>query len=293
MTSPRIAFIGTGIMGAPMARNLLRAGYPVTVHNRTASKAEALRPDGATVADSPASAAAEAEITITCLSDSPAVEQVYLGSDGICRTIRTGTLAIDMSTVSPATARKLAAALEEREAAFLDAPVSGGESGAIAGTLAIMVGGATEALERARPILNTLGKTIVYCGPNGAGQTTKLCNQIICGLNLLAIGEAIAFARKAGIDLDAMLQAVSAGAARSWMVENLGPKMRDGDLEPGFMIDLQQKDLRLALETAAEHNCPLPGTALVQQLFRANQAAGQGRKGTQAIVAVLAKLAGL
>ncbi len=292
MARPKIAYVGTGIMGAPMARNLLRAGYQLIVHNRTAAKAEALRADGAKVADSPAAAAADASVIITCVNDSPDVEQAYLGAAGICETIRQGGLAIDMSTVSPVVAQRVASVLEQRGAQFLDAPVSGGEAGAIAGALSIMVGGPADALERARPILSVLGEAIVHCGPHGAGQTTKLCNQIICGLNLLAIAEAITFARKAGIDLDKMLEAVSAGAAGSWMVENLGPRMRDGDLTPGFMIDLQQKDLQLALAAAREHLTPLPGTALVHQLFASNQAAGEGHQGTQALVNTLARLSG-
>ncbi|MBN1344128.1 MAG: NAD(P)-dependent oxidoreductase [Phycisphaerae bacterium] len=293
MTDQRIAFIGTGIMGAPMARNLLRAGYAVIVHNRTPSKAEALRADGASVADSPAQAAEQADVVISCLPDSPDVEAVWLAAEGVVAAMRKNTLGIDMSTIAPSTARKVADAVLRAGGAFLDAPISGGDVGAVNATLSIMAGGPDEAFKRAEPIFRAMGKTIVHCGPNGMGQQTKLCNQVICVLNILAAAEAITMARKAGLDLARMLEATTAGAARSWMLENLGPKMAAGNDDPGFLIDLQQKDLRLVQETARELNLPLPGTALVSQLFAANQAAGEGRLGTQAIVKTLERLAGL
>ncbi len=293
MSNERIAFIGTGIMGGPMARNLLRAGFAVIAHNRTRSKAEALQADGATVADSPAQAAEQADIVITCLPDSPDVEAVWLGPDGVTEALRSGMLGIDMSTVAPVTARKVAHTVEQRGGSFLDAPISGGDVGAKNGTLSIMAGGPADAFKRAGPVFDAMGKTIVHCGPNGMGQQTKLCNQVICVLNILATSEAIALARKAGLDLDRMLQAVTAGAASSWILQNLGPKMAAGDHAPGFMIDLQQKDLRLVHECARELNVPLPGTALVHQLFAANQAAGEGREGTQAIIKTIERLAGL
>jgi len=198
-----------------------------------------------------------------------------------------------MSTIAPATARKVAGRVEGANAAFLDAPVSGGDVGARNGTLSIMAGGPAPAFDRAEAVLRAMGKTIVHCGPNGMGQQTKLCNQVICVLNILAAAEAVALARKAGLDLDRMLQAVSAGAANSWMLQNLGPKMAGGDYAPGFMIDLQQKDLRLVHESARELSVPLPGMALVHQLFAANQAVGEGKEGTQAIVKTIERLAGL
>ncbi len=293
MTDKRIAFIGTGIMGAPMVRNLLRAGFALVVHNRTRSKAEALQTDGATVADSPAQAAAQADVVVSCVPDSPDVEAVWLGPGGVLESARPGMLGVDMSTIAPATARAVAQAVEQGGGTFLDAPISGGDVGAKNGTLSIMVGGPEDAFRRARPVLEAMGKTIVHCGPNGMGQQTKLCNQVICVLNILAAAEAISLARKAGLDLDRMLQAVTAGAANSWMLQNLGPKMAAGDYAPGFFIDLQQKDLRLVQESARDVNVPLPGTALVQQLFAANQAAGEGREGTQALVKTLERLAGL
>lgn len=293
MAQMKVGFIGTGIMGAPMARNLLKAGFTVTAYNRTKSKAEKLVADGATVADSIAAAAEGADVVITIVSDSPDVEEVYLGAGGVCGAIGKGRLAIDMSTISPMVAQRVAAVVEDKGAMFLDAPVSGGEGGAINGALSIMVGGPDNAVERARPLFEAMGKTIVHCGPNGAGQVTKLCNQTVCVLNILAAAEAITLAEKAGLDVDRMLEAVSAGAANSWMIQNLAPLMAKKDYRPGFMIDLQQKDLRLVTEAAREHKVSLPGASLVHQLFAANQAAGEGQEGTQSLVKTLRRLAGI
>jgi 3-hydroxyisobutyrate dehydrogenase len=288
-----IGFIGTGIMGAPMVRNLLKAGFQVRAYNRTRSKAEALVVDGAMVADSPAAAAQSAIAVITCVSDSPDVEEVFLGEQGVCSTIGRDVVAVDMSTIAPAVARKVAQAVEQKGALFVDAPVSGGQWGAIQGTLSIMAGGSAEAFTKARPYFEAMGKTIVHCGPTGAGQITKLCNQILCAVNLLGLSEAIAFARKSNLNLEAMLQAVSAGAAGSWAVSNLGPRIVKGDFAPGFMIDLQQKDLRITLETAREVLASLPATSLAHQLFAANQAKGEGREGTQALAKTLLRLSDL
>jgi 3-hydroxyisobutyrate dehydrogenase len=289
----RIGFIGIGIMGFPMARNLLWAGFSVRAFNRTRSKAEALREHGAEVVDSPAAAADGAEAVIACVGDSPDVRHVFLGASGVCETLEPGTLAIDMSTISPAVTREVAAAVEARGGVYLDAPVSGGRIGAETGTLAIMCGGSEEAFRRARPLLEAMGKTIVHCGPVGFGQLTKLCNQILCGLNLLGVCEALVLAEKVGLDLSRLLQATTAGAAGSWALAHLGEKMRNRDFAPAFMIDLQQKDLRLVLEQAAAGNLALPGTSLVSQLFAANQAAGEGREGTQALLKVLERLSNL
>jgi len=293
MGKPGIGWIGTGIMGSPMVANLLRAGYEVSVFNRTRSKADAVLEAGARWADSPAAAAEESDVVITTVGDSPDVENVYLGDRGLCSGLHRGSTAIDMSTVSPQTARKVAEAVAQRGGFFLDAPVSGGKTGAEAGTLAIMVGGEAADLERVRPVLEVLGKTIVHCGPVGNGQLTKLCNQILCGLNLLAVSEAFVFAQRAGLDVHTMIQVTSAGAAGSWALANLGTRMVAGDFLPMFMIDLQNKDLRIALEIAREQHVPLPGTSLVHQLLAANQAAGEGRLGTQAMVKTLQRLSGM
>ena len=286
----RVGWIGTGIMGVPMAEHLMRAGFSLTVHTRTRSKAESLIADGADWADSPQACAAKADALITMVTDSPDVEAVYLGESGAARALRPGSLAVDMSTVAPATARRVGSALAERSVDFLDAPVSGGSWGAEQASLSIMVGGSEAALKRARPLLGAMGKTITHCGPIGAGQATKLCNQILCAGHLLAACEALVFARKNGVDSERMLSAVSGGAAGSWVIRNLAPRMVAGDFAPGFMIDLQQKDLRLVLEAARETPTCLPGTALVSQLLASNQARGVGTEGTQALIRVLEDL---
>ncbi len=293
MSLRTIGFIGTGIMGYPMARNLIRAGFAVRAFNRTRAKAERLLADGATVADSAAQAADGADAVVSIVPDSPDVEAVYLGEQGVACAKRLPPLAIDMSTASPAVERRIAEALAARGCHYLDAPVSGGDRGAIAGTLSIMVGGEAEAFARAEPIFRAMGKTIVHCGPSGSGQVTKLCNQILVSLSLLGVAEALTIAKKAGLDVDRMLQAVSNGAAGSWQLENLAPKMRDRDFAPGFMIDLLQKDLRLVFELAREVAASLPGTAIANQLFAANQAAGEGREGTQALVKTIERLSAI
>jgi 3-hydroxyisobutyrate dehydrogenase len=290
---PKVGLIGTGIMGEPMAANVMAAGFPLTVHSRTKSRADRLVSNGAVWADSPAQLAKRSDVVITIVPDTPDVEAVYYGGDGVMAGIRPDSMAIDMSTIAPDTAQEMERALSAKGCAFLDAPVSGGKTGAESGTLSIMIGGDAEAIDRARPVLESMGKRIVHCGPSGHGQYTKLCNQIIVVLNLLAVSEAIAFAKKAGVDTERMLEAVSAGAAGSWAVDNLGPRMLARDFEPMFMIDLQQKDLRLALAAAQATQTSLPGTSLVHQLLAANQAAGEGRNGTQALVKTLERLSAI
>ena len=292
MPGTRVGFIGLGIMGGPMAANLLKAGFEVTVWNRTASRAEPLKELGATVVATPADVARASEIIVSCVTNSPDVEAVALGPGGIIEGAESGSVYIDCSTISPAVARKVAAALAERGVSMLDAPISGGDVGAKAGTLAIMVGGEPDVFERARPVLEAMGKTIVLVGPSGAGQVVKLCNQVAGGLNLLAMSEAITLARRSGVDPAKMLEVVSSGAAGSWMLSNLAPRAVNGDFAPGFMVDLQQKDLGLVMDSAAESNTSLPGTALVQQLFRTLQSRDRGRDGTQALVDALRELNG-
>ena len=292
MTIRRVGFIGLGIMGGPMAANLLAAGYELTAWNRTAAKAEPLAAAGARVAGSPAEVAAASEVTFTCVTASADVEAVVLGPGGVIEGATPGSIVVDCSTIAPATARKVHARLAERGVAMLDAPVSGGDVGAKAGTLAVMVGGDAETFERALPVLRAIGKTIVHVGPPGAGQVVKLCNQVAGGLNLLAMAEAISLCRRSGVAPAKMLEVVSAGAAGSWMLQHLGPRAVAGDFAPGFMVDLMQKDLGLVLEAAHETHTPLPGSALVRQLFEMLQARGRGREGTQAIVEALALLAG-
>ena len=287
-----IGFIGLGIMGKPMARNLLKAGYPLTVWNRSQPAIDELARDGASGGSSPQDVARQSDVIITMVTDSPDVEKVALGPGGIIEGARPGLVHIDMSTISPAVTRRIAARLAEKGIEMLDAPVSGGDTGAHAGTLSIMVGGKEEVFERCRPIFEVLGRTIVHCGPNGAGQTVKLCNQIVVALNNLAMCEALLFATKAGVDTRRMLEAVGAGAASSWALLNLAPRILARDFQPGFKVAHQQKDLRLALETAEQQAIPLPGTSLVHQLFAAVEAEGLGAEGTQALVKALEKLAG-
>jgi 3-hydroxyisobutyrate dehydrogenase len=287
----RIGFIGLGIMGKPMARNLLKAGYPLTVWNRSQPAIEELVGDGASPGSSPENVAHQSDVIITIVTDSPDVEKVALGPKGIIEGGRPGLVHVDMSTISPAVTRRIASRLAEKGVEMLDAPVSGGDTGAQAGTLSIMVGGKEETFQRCRPIFEVLGRTIVHCGPNGAGQTVKLCNQIVVALNNLAMCEALVFATKAGVDTRRMLEALGAGAASSWALLNLAPRVLARDFRPGFKVAHQQKDLRLALETAEQQAVPLPGTSLVHQLFAAIEAEGLGAEGTQALVKALEKLA--
>ncbi|NLF63386.1 MAG: NAD(P)-dependent oxidoreductase [Chloroflexi bacterium] len=288
----QIGFIGLGIMGQGMARNLLRAGFDLVVWNRTRSKMDALVSEGASAAGSPAELARACDIVITCVSDTPDVEAVVLGENGAIHGLREGSLLIDMSTISPKVTREIAARLAERGVYMLDAPVSGGSEGAARGTLSIMVGGEADQVSRAMPVLEAMGKTITHVGGHGAGQTVKLVNQILVVVNMLAVGEGLLFAQAGGLDLQKTLDAVTQGAAGSWMLSNRGPQVIARDWRPGFTIDLQQKDLRLVLEAADENGVPLLGTALVFQLYRTLQQAGLGSEGNHALVKALERLAG-
>lgn len=290
MSVKRVGFVGLGIMGAPMAANLLKAGFEVTVWNRSPSRTKPLLEAGARGEESPAKVAAASEVTLSCVTNSGDVEEVALGPEGVIHGAKPGSVYIDCSTISPDTARKVARELAERQVSMLDAPVSGGDVGAIAGTLAIMAGGEAAVFERCLPVFQAMGKTIVHVGPAGAGQVVKLCNQVAGGLNLLAAAEAVNLARRSGVDPAKMLEVVSAGAAGSWMLSNLAPRAVKGDYAPGFMVDLMQKDLRLVLDAANETHTPLPGTALVSQLFQSIQAEGRGTDGTQSLVDAIAKL---
>ncbi|MFN4243056.1 MAG: NAD(P)-dependent oxidoreductase [Tepidisphaerales bacterium] len=283
----RIAFIGTGVMGAPMAGHLLAAGHALTVHNRTPEKAYGLVARGAKLSSSPAEAARDADVVFINVRDTPDVLEVCLGEHGVLRTVRRGTVVVDHSTISPAAAREVAERLAGAGADFLDAPVTGGDVGARAGTLSIMVGGTESAFERVLPLLRLMGRTITHTGPVGTGQLTKLVNQILVSVTNLATCEALAFAAKNGLNLEKTLEAVSGGAGGSWQLSNLGPKMLAGDFRPGFTIDLQQKDLRLVLEAAERAQVSLLATSLVHQLFSAAQAAGFGHEGTQALFKVV------
>lgn len=289
----RVGFIGLGIMGRGMAANILRAGFPLTVWNRTAERTASLATAGAHVAASPADLAATSDIIITCVSDTPDVQQLILGEQGVAHGARAGSLVIDMSTISPAATLEIAAALESQGVDMLDAPVSGGSEGAAKGTLSIMVGGKAEALERAMPVLQAMGQRITHVGPHGAGQTVKLVNQIIVVGNCLAMCEGLLLAQAGGVDLQKALEAVSGGAAGSWMLSNRGPQILARDWRPGFTVALQQKDLRLVLEAADTLGIPLPGTALIFQLYRTLEAKGLGGDGNHALMKALEALAGI
>jgi 3-hydroxyisobutyrate dehydrogenase len=288
--SKRVAFIGMGIMGLPMAGHLLAAGHAVTVHTRTRGKAEAILAKGATWAESPREAAAGAEVVFVCVTDTPDVRAVLTGAGGVIEAARPGLIVVDHSTISPTATREMAAELARRQTVLLDAPVSGGDVGARNGTLSIMVGGPAEEFATVEPLLRHMGKTITHCGPSGAGQLTKLVNQILVSVTNLAVSEALVFARNNGLDAEKTVAALAGGAAGSWQLQNLGPRMLKGDFAPGFTIDLQQKDLRLVIEAAAQAKTPLPALALVHQLFTSAQAAGRGGDGTQALFTVIEKL---
>jgi 3-hydroxyisobutyrate dehydrogenase len=278
-------------MGKAMAHNLVAQGHQLAVWNRTIEKARHI--EGATVADSPSDLAARSDLVMICVSDTPDVEEVVQGPRGVLSGLQPRSLVIDHSTISPSVTRTLAMAVQDQGGHWLDAPVSGGPEGASRGTLTIMVGGDLEQLDRARPYLEAYSSTITHVGPLGAGQLVKLVNQILVVGNQLASSEALLFAQAAGLDLESTLNAVKGGAAGSWMLSNRGPQMINDDWRPGFTIDLQQKDLRLILAAADELGVPLPGTALIFQLYRALQRVGLGEEGNHALIKALQMMAGI
>jgi 3-hydroxyisobutyrate dehydrogenase len=292
-TRPRVGFVGLGIMGQPMARNALKAGFPVTVTNRTLAKAEPLKSEGATVVKTPRDVAQRSEIVVTMVTNAPEVERVTFGADGIAEGAHDGLLVIDMSSISPVAARAFAERAAEKGFRTLDAPVSGGEIGAIEARLSIMVGGDESDVERARPLFEALGKTIVHIGGHGAGQACKLANQIAVALNNLGVAEALVFAAAMGIDLERTRQVIAGGAGSSWAMQNYGPKMLAGDFKPGFMVDHQQKDLRNVLDAAFSAHLSLPATSLAHALYNALQRDGGGREGNLAIIKVIEQLSGV
>lgn len=289
----RVGFIGLGIMGRGMARNIAKAGFELRVWNRTTSRAEEFVQAGAIVSATPAELAATSDIIVTCVSDTPDVEAVILGDNGVLHGANAGALVIDMSTISPHATRAIAAQLNARGVLMLDAPVSGGSEGAERGTLSIMVGGDAAQVERALPVFQAMGKTITHVGGQGDGQMVKLVNQILVVGNALAMSEALLFAQAGGLDLQKTLQAVSGGAAGSWMLSNRGPQILNRDWRPGFTIDLQQKDVRLALQAADQLGVPTLATSLVFNLYRALQQAGLGAEGNHALIKALERLAGI
>jgi 3-hydroxyisobutyrate dehydrogenase len=278
-----------------MARNLLKAGFEVRVWNRTASRMEEIAAEGAGTAGDPADLAARSDVIITCVSDTPDVEAVILGENprGVIHGARAGSLVIDMSTISPHATREIAARLQARGVHMLDAPVSGGSEGAAKGTLSIMVGGEAGQVARALPVLQAMGQTLTHVGGHGAGQMVKLVNQILVVGHALAMSEALLFAQAGGLDLRKTLEAVSGGAAGSWMLSHRGPQILNRDWRPGFTIDLQQKDVRLVLDAADQLGVPVLATSLVFNLYRTLQADGLGAEGNHALIKALEKLAGI
>lgn len=280
-------------MGKPMARNLMRAGFPLVVHSRSRGSVDELAGEGATAAGSPREVASQTDIVITMVPNSPDVESVALGPNGVKEAARKGQLFIDMSTINPLVAQSIGKRLEPAGIAMLDAPVSGGEIGAINGTLSIMAGGGQSDFERALPVFQAMGKTITHLGPLGSGGFTKLANQIVIGLNLAAIGEALVFGTKMGVDPEKLVRALSGGMASGRCLDQKAPQMIAGNFTPGFKIDLHYKDLNLVHDVAQAAGVPVPGAAMVEQLLAALRARGMGNSDHSALVRIFEDLAGI
>jgi 2-hydroxy-3-oxopropionate reductase len=289
----RIGFIGLGIMGKPMAGNLLAAGYPLTVHNRSRRPVEELAAKGATPAGSAREVAATSDVVITMLPDSPDVEAVVLGPDGVAAGIREGALYIDMSTIAPAVSRRIAMVLSERGVDAVDAPVSGGEPAARDGNLSIMAGGSEAAIERARAIFEVVGKATTHIGPPGAGQVAKAANQVVVALTIQAVAEALVLARKAGVDPARVRDALLGGFAQSRILDLHGKRMLDGAYDPGFKLRLHRKDLAIALQIGREERAPLFATAQVAELMDALLAQGAGDRDHSVLATLYEQLSGL
>jgi 3-hydroxyisobutyrate dehydrogenase len=284
MSPPPVGFIGTGVMGASMARHLLNAGHPLQVFNRTPDKARALLDAGAKWCERPELVAANAAVVITIVGMPEDVEGIYLGPSGLVERAPRGALLIDMTTSDPELARRIAEKGQARGVAVLDAPVSGGDVGARNATLSIMVGGDTAAYERALPLFQRLGKTIVHQGPPGAGQYTKLCNQVAIAATMLSVSESMALAESAGLNPERVLESITSGAANSWSLANLMPRALKGDYAPGFAVRHFTKDLRIALACADRLGLKLHGLELAKRLYEALEARGDGDKGTQVLL---------
>jgi 2-hydroxy-3-oxopropionate reductase len=286
----RVGFIGLGIMGKPMARNLMDAGYALTVYNRSPEKAEELGEGGATVAASPKEAAEQSDITITMLPDSPQVREVVAGEEGVLEGIREGSLIVDMSTISPVVTEELAEAVRQKGASMLDAPVSGGDVGAIEGTLSIMVGGEEQDFERARPLFEAMGKTITHVGPVGAGQVTKAANQVVVALTIEAVSEALVLGSKGGVSPEKILDVLSGGLAGNKVMEVKREKFLSHTFEPGFRSELHHKDLGIALAAGREYGVVLPVTAIVDQMLLSMRRKGWGGEDHSALLRVIEDL---
>ncbi|MGM9949793.1 MAG: NAD(P)-dependent oxidoreductase [Lysinibacillus sp.] len=280
----KIAFIGTGVMGASIVKHLLKAGHELTVYNRTKEKTDELVALGAKWAATPAEASEGQDIIFTMVGYPRDVEEVFTGEQGIFRTAKAGAIAVDMTTSEPSLAKRLFDIGRERNVHMMDAPVSGGDIGARNGTLSIMIGGEAEIFDRLLPIFQTFGTNIVYHGPAGAGQHAKMCNQIVIASGMIGVCESMAYGLKAGLSMEDVLKSITSGAAGSWSLSNLAPRMLKGDLEPGFYIKHMVKDIRIAIEEAERMDLQLPGLALAKELYEELQAKGYGEKGTQALI---------
>ena len=280
----KTGFIGTGIMGGPMCLNLLKAGYDLTIHSRTKSRAMPLMEAGAKWADSVREVAAACDFVFTCLPDTPDVKSVLVGKGGIIEAGRKGIVCVDTSTINPSATIGMSRALAARGVVLLDAPVSGGQLGAIQGRLSMMVGGPKDAFERARPIMAAMASSVVWCGESGAGHTTKLVNQVACSNMMMGVAESLALAEKAGLDLKVTLDALLGGSARGFLLDTHGHKVLTEDNKPGFTVDLELKDLALVMEYANQIGQPLPGVEVVRGMFLALKAAGRGSDGTQCLI---------
>ncbi|MCZ7542731.1 MAG: NAD(P)-binding domain-containing protein [Anaerolineae bacterium] len=287
----RVGYIGLGLMGASMARNLMKAGYQLVVHNRSRAIVEKLAAEGATPAASPREVAAQSDFVFTNLPDSPDVEAVVLGEDGVIEAARDGMIYIDNSTIKPETARMIAARLAEVGVLALDAPVSGGTIGARDGTLSIMVGGPQEAFDRALPLFEAMGTTVIRVGESGAGQIAKVANQIVVAGTMVAMVEALVVAQKAGVDPARVVQAISKGAAQCWALDTKPAKLFKRDHTPGFKAYMQAKDLKICIDTGRTYNVPLPLTAVAHQLYEAMVSMGNGELDNSAVITVLEALA--
>ena len=289
----RLGFIGLGLMGKPMAGHLLKAGFPLTVHNRSQAAVDELIVAGAKSAPSPKEMAQNADIVFTCLPDSPDVEQIVLGKDGIIEGAREGLIVVDHSTIKPATARNIAAELSSHGVKFLDAPVSGGQVGAQNGTLTIMVGGDADALEKAKLAMQAYGKSITHIGASGAGQVAKCCNQIMVAAQMAAMAELLIFARKADVDPQKVVAAIKGGAAQCWTLDNKPERLFAGNRQPGFKAHMQVKDLHIVMDSAKEFGMPLPATTVTTNLYDEMLKMGLGDLDNSAVVAVLENMAGI
>jgi len=292
MSDTTVGFIGLGIMGAPMAKNLLDAGYDVVGYNRSTEPIDEHTEYGGERGESPKDVAERVDVVITCLPDSPVVEDVLRREDGVLEGLTEGTVVVDMSTISPTVTEELAEAVEERGGTMLDAPISGGEVGAIEGTLSIMVGGDESVLEEHRDLFEVMGATVTHCGPNGAGQTTKACNQIVVAAQMVGVSEALVFAEKAGADLEAVVDAISGGAAGCWTLDNRAPNMIQGNFDPGFFASYQYKDLRIAMDAGEAFGSPMAQTAVAHELYKAMETTGRGKDDNSGVMQVIEDLAG-